>query len=236
MNAVCNGLTSGSDTLIHNNQRIPLHSNRSIYWITLVLLTVGFTLGDPQLLVIPLGLLLYLVRRPLRAALSHLPVFPAYVLSGTLLGLLVETFAILNYLHNPQNSHLFNLNPLIDLSIALGFYCVTTIAIYLVARRIEFGNAGFLICSAIYAIVIEQQGTILLSGLAKPLLAPLIWLYVSIVYAVFTFGPYALLKERLTERHPPRWWAYPLLLAAMWAAAFIGALIGTGLSKLIPAQ
>jgi hypothetical protein len=212
------------------------HTRSAIYWITFVLLSIGFALGDPQLLVIPLGLLLYLLRRPLRAALGGLPVFPAYVLSGTLLGLLVETFAILNYFHDPQNSHLFNLNPLIDLSIALGFYCVTTIAIYLVARRIEFGNTGFLICSAVYAIVIEQQGAILLNGLANPLLAPLIWLYVSVVYAVFTFGPYFLLKERFTERHPPHWWAYPLLLAAMWAAAFIGALIGTGLSKLIPAQ
>jgi len=205
------------------------------YWIIVVVLTFVFSLIDPQLLVIPLGLLLYLMRVPLRAVLKYLPLSFAYVLFGTILGLLVEIFAILNYFHNPKNSHLFSLNPTVDLTIALGFYCVTTIAIYLIVRKIEFGNIGFLICSAIYAIVIEQQGAVRLMGIANPILAPIFWLYVSIVYAVFTWGTYAMLQERFSARRPARWWAYLFLLAAMWTAAFVGALIGTGLSKVVSA-
>ena len=201
------------------------------YWLIFVVLTFAFALTDPQMLVIPLGLFLYLVRNPMRAVLKRLPLSLAYVLLGTILGLLVEIFAILNYFHDPKNSHLFSINPAVDLTIALGFYGVTTIAIYLIVRKIAFGNIGFLICTAIYAIVIEQQGAVLLMGIAAPLLAPILWLYVSIVYTVFTWGTYAMLQERFSGRRPARWWAPLLLLAAMWAAAFIGAIIGTGLSK-----
>ena len=203
------------------------------YWLIFVALTFVFSLIDPQLLVIPLGILLYLMRAPLRAVLRSLPLALAYVLLGTLLGLLVEIFAILNYFHDPKNSHLFSLNPAVDLTIALGFYGTTTIAIYLIVRKIEFRNIAFLVCSAIYAIVIEQQGAVLLLGIANPVLAPIYWLYVSIVYAVFTWGTYATLQERFSARRPARWWAYPFLLAAMWAAAFVGALIGTGLAKIV---
>lgn len=137
----------------------------------------------------------------------------------------------MNYFHDPKNSHLFSTSPAVDLTIALGFYCITTIAIYLIVRKIEFGNIGFLICSTIYAIVIEQQGAVLLMGITAPILAPVFWLYVSLVYAVFTWGTYAMLQERFSGRRPARWWTYLLLLAAMWAAAFVGAIIGTGLSK-----
>jgi hypothetical protein len=202
------------------------------YWLIFVGLTILFVLVDPQLLVIPLGLLLYLLRVPLRALLNPLSLSFSYILLGTVLGMLIETFAILNYLHNPANSHLFSTNLMIDLSIALGFYCITTTAIYLVVSRIKFGNIGFLICSAIYSIVIEQQGAILLQGIAVPLLAPVIWLYVSIVYAIFTWGTYAMLKERFSKRHSARWWAYPILVLVLWVSAFIGAVVGTGLSKI----
>jgi hypothetical protein len=180
------------------------------------------------MLVVPFLLLVYISRNLLKGFFGLFPVSVAYVSIGFIFGMLVEVFAIWQNLPLPIGERkLFNPDPALDLIIAAGFYFVVSVTLYLFAKRYNFSKKSIIAVTAFYAIVIEQLGAVFVMGLANPFL----WVYVAFVYATWTVTPYLLLRDRLPERPIPSFKVYPILLAALWVASFLGSIVGTLLSK-----
>lgn len=199
-------------------------------FIIIILLTILFGTQQPQMLALPLGLLVYLLRGPIRLILRPLKLSLAYILTGWGLGLCIEVFAIWQNIQLPiEKRNLFNQDPSTDLLIAVGFYLVVSIVLYLFAKRYNFSKKAFIGITAFYAIVVEQLGAVFIMGLTNPFL----WLYIALIYGVWTVAPYLLFQDRFSERRRPAFWIYPVMLALMWAASFTGSILGTLLSKMI---
>lgn len=204
---------------------------KKIFLLLVVFLTsIFFAAKQPQMLVLPLMLFIYLLRGFIRRVSNSVNLAFLYVLTGWLLGICVEVFAVWQNMKLPLGERkLFNQDPGLDLVIAAGFYLIVSVTLYLFVRRYKFSKKSFITVTAFYAIVVEQLGAVFIAGLANPLL----WVYVAIIYGVWTVTPYLLFYDRFPERRSLPIKVYPVLLLALWAASFIGSMVGTLLSKMI---
>lgn len=198
-----------------------------------IVLAVVFALTDPQLLVVPLGILIFLVAGTIRKTLAKFPLVVAYIFTGTLFGVIVEICAMLNYANNASNNHLVSLDPATNLIITTFFYFLATIGVYIIVKKYSIQVAGLFGCAAFFSIMLEQQGQVFLAGIANPLFAPLYWGYVAAVYSFFVVVPYWLLKDRFEQRQRPHWWTYPLLVIVMLVCSLLGFVIGEMVKRMV---
>ncbi|MFA6270056.1 MAG: hypothetical protein WC657_02495 [Candidatus Paceibacterota bacterium] len=204
--------------------------SKIILLILAVLLSFIFVFNQPQMLALPLGLFLYVFRYKIIDAFKNTNLSLAYILVGWFLGMTIELLAIWQNMSLPFGQRkLFNQDPILDLMVGAGFYFVVSIILYLFVQRYKFSKKIFLGITAFYAIVIEQLGVVFFAGLTNPLL----WVYVAIVYGVWTVTPYLLFYDRFSERRSPSFWVYFMLLIVLWVASFIGSVLGTLLSRMI---
>jgi hypothetical protein len=144
------------------------------------------------------------------------PVFFLLMLaSGSLAEILAWSDNLLRCAENPELLHP-QLGP--DLILGIGFYGSWAIAWLVVARFYSFTSQQMFITQGVYGIVVEQQGAILLKGLAAMPLGLALWAFVFVLY-----GSIAALPRIVTEPWPghprrDRWVKYPVALLALMAA------------------
>lgn len=196
----------------------------------ILLMTVFLGVKQPQMLVLPLILFIYLSRGLIRRVLKPVNLPLVYILTGWILGMCVEIFAIWQNMKLPIGERkLFNQDPLLDLIIGAGFYLVVSIVLYYFVARYKFTKKSFIGITSFYAIVVEQLGIVFIAGFINPFL----WVYVTLIYCTWTVTPYLLFHERFPERLSPSLKIYPIILIALWLASFLGSIVGTLMSKMV---
>lgn len=132
-------------------------------------------------------------------------------------GLLTEVFAWADsYLRCEPAPALFHpqLGP--DLIHGLGFYGSWGITWAVLLRFYRFGIGGVFAIQGLYGVLIEQQGAILLAGLAGFPSGLVLWAFVLAVYGATAATPYALIACRLeTAGRRNHWSKYPVALLTL---------------------
>lgn len=192
------------------------------WWIAAVVGTLA-SLGAPVLAPFPLLVLSRLRGWRLPERLS-----PAsrLLLATVVAGLLLETGAWAhNLMRATPEPALFHPQLFADLLIGFGFYLGWWLAWWLLARRFRFTVREVFVVTALYGVLIEQQGRVFLAGLSTLPAGVLLWLFVALAYG----STMALAWTWAGDPWPPKPGAprrrrkYPLA----WIALFAGSTLLT---------
>ncbi|HGG05412.1 MAG TPA: hypothetical protein ENK28_08125 [Aliiroseovarius sp.] len=173
---------------------------------------------DTMLLIWPAFVLVWFWRAPLSRMAARLPWPPTLtlILAFILTGLVTEVLAwSSDVLRGADIPVTFHPQLLVDLTLAIGFYGGLGIGWAILRRYFHFSLWQIFLISALYGVVIEQDGAIamfLVSNiLSSPLEALLFATYVALVYGAFATLPFAIINPSLpgTSRS---WGRTPLAL------------------------
>lgn len=157
-----------------------------------------------MLLIYPMLLVGYLLRRQFAVLVRRLPLPAAFISLGLLFGLLTETFAVLDNLAKPVGTRiLLNQNPTLDLLEGVLYYGLFILAWYLLLRAYAFSKTQVFVLSGIFGILSEQAGAIALGSFTHPLTGILLALVVASVYGIFPFLAYLITEDRFAPRPRP---------------------------------
>ncbi len=173
---------------------------------------------DSMLLIWPVFVLVWFWRARLSRAAAHLPLSPSItlVLAFTLTGLLTEVLAwTSDILRGAEIPVTFHPQLLVDLTLAVGFYGGLGVGWAILRRFFHFTLWQVFLISALYGVIIEQDGAIamfLVSNiLSNPIEALLFAVYVALVYGAFATLPFAIVNP-LLQGSSRAWLRTPLAL------------------------
>lgn len=150
------------------------------WWITAALVGTAMSLGAPVLAPFPLLALSRLRGWRLPERLSP---GVRLLIATVATGLLLETGAWAhNLMRAAPEPALFHPQLFADLLIGFGFYVGWWLAWRVVAPRYGFSPAEVFTVTALYGVLIEQQGRIFLAGLSTLPAGALLWLFVALAY------------------------------------------------------
>lgn len=150
------------------------------WWIAAASVGTLVSLGAPVLAPFPLLALSRLRgwRLPERLSPSN-----RLLLATVVAGLLLETGAWAhNLMRAAPEQALFHPQLFADLLIGFGFYVGWWLAWWLLARRFRFTVREAFVVTALYGVLIEQQGRVFLAGLSTLPAGVLLWLFVALAY------------------------------------------------------
>lgn len=203
----------------------------------LPLLTLFDARPNPTPLVYSLFIALYLIRK-VRVSVHKDSLSPAvrFVMATVGVGLLTEVLAwIGNYNACNPVPALFHPQLVPDLILATGFYGAWGIAWALVAARYRFTVGQMFWTQGLFGVVIEQQGAVLLSGLAAMPAGLLLWLYVAAVHGSIIGGAFQLVGGRVGGQQREGRWKYPIAWIVIFLAIVTVSLVwGQLMGGLIP--
>jgi uncharacterized membrane protein len=151
---------------------------------------------------------------------------PLIVLSGFLAEILAWTDS---YLRCEEQPALLHPQLLPDLLLSIGFYGSWAIAWALLTRWFAFGSLGVFATQGAYGVMVEQQGAILVQGLAAMPLGLALWAYVFVFYGSIVTLPYLLVEPVGGADGRRRWFQYPLAFLVLFLLlALIVPLWGAG--------
>ena len=179
-------------------------TRRNSYCLTAILLVLGLARLHPGFITL-LSLTLVFAALIIRDKISWKnPAIRFALIVAS--GLIVEFFAWLqNYSLRIEHPPLFHPLLLPDLLLGLPFYFGLAMGWTAVTQKFQFTNREILTLSAVFGVMVEQQGKIFLT------FNPLLWIYVACVYLCMTMPAFILIPA--TGRSaPPRWIKYPAVL------------------------
>jgi hypothetical protein len=118
-------------------------------------------------------------RRPFAGAASRSRFALMLLVCGLLLELLAWTG---NYLQDPAQPALFHPQLIPDMLFGFGFYSGWTLAWGLLLRFYRFSLWQMVALMGVYGVIVEQNGAVLVAGMAALPLGVLLWLYVAAAY------------------------------------------------------
>ncbi len=171
-------------------------------------------INSPVLLPYPLLVLAYL--RGWRLPVSGAP-WQRLLVSTLLCTFVLEATAWLdNYLRNNPAPALFHPQLIPDLIYSVGVYGAWWLTWWLVLRRYRFTTLQVFLTTGLYGVILEQQGTIFLAGLAGMPAGLILWTFVAIAYGSTMGLAFFLVRDSFTVARDTGW-KYPLA----WAALFV---------------
>ena len=188
-------------------------------WIAATAIGVLAALGAPVLAPFPLLMLSRL--RGWRLPERRAP-WARLLIATVVAGLLLESGAWAhNLMLGTPEPALFHPQLFADLLIGFGFYVGWWLAWWLLARRFRFTVREVFLVTALYGVLIEQQGRVFLAGLATLPLGALLWLLVALAYGstMALAGTWAGDPWPPPPGAPPRRWKYPLAWIALFACS-----------------
>lgn len=176
-------------------------------------------------LILPFALLIFLFRERIRQILKPLSLPFAFILSGIVVGLLTETFAILSNLDLPYAERaLLSPYPGIDLILALFWYGIFVLLWYLLLKRYHYSYLEIFVLGGAYGIIFEQKGVFLPLLMTPQFIIPL---FIMAVYSLFPICAYMLTKQKFLLRERKTLLVrYPIAIIALLAHAFTWTLFG----------
>jgi hypothetical protein len=87
-----------------------------------------------------------------------------------------------NFLQDPAQPALFHPQLIPDLLLGFGFYLGWMVAWLLLLRFYHFRLRELVVLMAVYGVIVEQNGAVLVAGLGALPLGVLLWLYVAAAY------------------------------------------------------
>lgn len=193
-----------------------VHMKRNtLFFLGIILLVFG--INNPMFFIWPLWIFVALYRKQISSLISPLSLPLAFIGSGVLFGLLIETFAILNNLPLPASERiLLSPDPFTDLFLGFFYYFFVVTTWYLLLRKISFSKTDVFVLTGLLGVATEQGGAILFGVFTTPLGIPLA-LLIAVVYALFPFLAYLVTEERFgTARTLRKIWHYPLAALALF--------------------
>lgn len=118
-------------------------------------------------------------RRPFVGVATRRGFLLAIFGAGMLLELLAWTG---NYIQNPPQPALFHPQLIPDLLFGVGFYLGWVLAWWFLLRGFRFTLVETVVLMGLYGVIVEQNGAVLLAGLAALPLGVLLWAYVAAAY------------------------------------------------------
>lgn len=192
--------------------------------IFLIILAVFLTiaaLDNPQGLIFPLWIIIYLNKERIISVfkLNQAPLWLAFISVGVFLGLAGEVFAIINNLDvPPEQKILLHPNALVDLSLSVFYYGMYITVWYHLLKKYSFNYLTIFVGAGLYGLLAEQ-GAVYFFALLSPL-GFLMGLIIMSVYAWFPMSAYMLNRSRFIDRIKPKIKHYlliPLGLFLFWA-------------------
>lgn len=174
---------------------------------------------SPTLLSYSLFVAVYLMRSRLGRLVGRgpVPVLLALVPLTVVSGLFTELFAWTDsYLHCEPGPALFHpqLGP--DLIHGIGFYASWGLAWSLLLRRYRFRLGEVFAVQGLYGVLVEQQGSVALTGLVTLPAGLILWGFVMLIYGATAATPYALIVDRLQlGQRSDHWSKYPIALVSL---------------------
>lgn len=179
---------------------------------------------DPSLLIYSIFVLIYFSHHQLRPLIQaiKLPALLKFFILAIIFGLLTEALSWTStLLSNPTNPD-FTPHLALHLKYLSGFYIVKALAWVIILRFFKFSLKQVFITAGIFGIAIEQQGAILLTGLASFPLGIIWWIYTGPIYACVISIAYLLTESEL---HRPnlvdRRFKYPVALLTIFLVIVI---------------
>lgn len=191
---------------------------------------IGFlvSFGSPMLFILPLVIAVCLAKERIASLAERVSLGAAFILLGTVFGLLIELFAVVNNLHKPLSERvLMSPYPLTDLFYGIFYYGLIVSVWYLLLKRYSFSKKEvFFITGIVLGVGTEQMGQVFLAAISS-VVGFLIACLVVIVYGTFPTLVYMVTEERFSlERKIPGLQAYILVIGCLivqWA--FFGAIL-----------
>lgn len=142
-------------------------------------------------------------------------------------GLLTEVFAWTDsFLRCEPEPALFHPQLLPDLIHGIGFYGSWGIAWSLLVLRYRFSIAAVFVVQGLYGVAIEQNGAVLLTGLASFPTGLVLWTFVFAIYGATAGTAYSLVACRVgSARQRDHWSKYPIALLTLGVLLVIVGLI-----------
>lgn len=180
-----------------------------------ILLVLG--IKSPMILIAPLWIFVTLFRERLNSLTKSLPLPAVFIFFGTLFGLLVEIFAILDNLPRPETERiLLSPNPPTDLFLGFFYYSFVVVTWYFLLRKIRFSKREVFALTGLLGIATEQAGAIFFGIFLSPL-GIIVAIAVASIYGVFPYLAYVITENRFDSSRTPRtFWHYPLATFALF--------------------
>lgn len=215
---------------------------KTIFLVILSLFFLGISFDSPTGFIYAVGIVVYLLRNPLRRVFSFIPHPFGFIGLGIFFGLLTEGFAILDNLKRlPENRILIDADPMRDLFFGFFFYGFFILTWYVLLKRWRFSVWQVFALSGIFGILTEQFNpavggpVILLQAIMNPLLGIPMALLIASVYGTFPSIAYLLTKEKFSnERRKIRYQTYCIVLVSFFVQwAIYGNIVLPFLKKIL---
>jgi hypothetical protein len=153
-------------------------------------------------------------RRPFSGTATRLRFALTVLLCGMLLELTAWTG---NYLQDPAQPALFHPQLIPDLLLGFGFYSGWALGWLLLSRWFRFSLPQIVVLMGVYGVIVEQNGAVLLAGLAALPLGIWLWLYVFAAYGGTVGMAYLLAGgEQIPMGARTHWVKYVLAFAVIY--------------------
>lgn len=180
-----------------------------------IILTIFFAFNHPQSLIFPLWIFIYLFKGKFSNLLKGGS--SKFILAGITLGLIIEVFALLNNLNQPESVKsivLFHPQTVPDLILGFFYYLVIIITWFFILKKIDFSVKSVFILAGLFGIVLEQNGAILIGLMQGEFLVAF---FVFVIHGVYPMLAYYLTKDNFPkDREKPKWWQYVLILLILY--------------------
>ncbi len=169
---------------------------KKVYFaIPLILLTFIIFQEPGPIWFFPIFLLAYIFEDKIKRKAQR-SLFSKYVITGLVVGILIELLAIINTANIPLGERaLFHQLPIPDLILAAGYYAALFIGSFIIVKKYNFSVKQLFILGGVFGLIFEQFGIILLS------FSLLNYAYVFLSYGSFLALPYLIYKDNFKKRN-----------------------------------